>query len=223
MVGGTCSNKYSLAFSIEYQMTSHATLIFSLRNSSLLSSIADAAILDLTPSHCHSTGPLSLSFLSFVSFKIQNLTMTSTTAAAPTSGYFFVDHKDSIAPEILQYLGVRSLVAFSACRKSYRELFLLPEVARRKTIFAKYEEQYNLLLQTPNRGNVLKARSLLQCARDLVDAEMGWCDNDSTMWAEDDEEQNDAIMRQSPFFEQIQRLSGPPSRRPPFFMLPLCF
>lgn len=150
------------------------------------------------------------------------MTSTASTACAAPKADFFTENT-SIVSKIFQYLGVRSLITFSACRKNYHELLLLPEVARRKTLFAEHEENCNLLLQLPNRGNVLKAQSLLKKARDLVDGELGWCD--SAVWVEDDEEQKEAslgIMRHSPFFEQIQRLSDPPSR-PPFSMLPLCF
>lgn len=83
-----------------------------------------------------------------------------------------------IAPVVMQFLGVQSLLRFSATNQKIHG-FLGREVARRKARVAECEATVKTLLVEPAmplRANVLLARQLYLEVREWIDNELNWQD-----------------------------------------------
>jgi hypothetical protein len=85
-----------------------------------------------------------------------------------------------IAPTIVQFLGVRSLVRFGATSKLHKGV-LLGEVERRRTCIVAVEAEVAQLLASrpdavPTRMNIIMATNLVECTRRLIDDELDFHD-----------------------------------------------
>ncbi len=85
---------------------------------------------------------------------------------------------DFIAPAVVQFLGVRSLVQFGATCESYQDV-VQEEVKRRKACIAVFEAEVKSLMgeqpgSIPLRANVLAARNLVETAKRLIDDEINF-------------------------------------------------
>jgi hypothetical protein len=134
-----------------------------------------------------------------------------------------------IAPAIVQFLGVRSLVRFGATSKFHKGVLLGEVERRRKQIVAVEAEVAQLLASRPDavptRMNVIAATKLVECTRRLIDDELDFhdkigkreliIDNDEYTWKELD-----------PFFqERMKFLPGSTGEREAgsLYVLPMCF
>ena len=126
---------------------------------------------------------------------------------ADDTSYF--EKHEFIAPMVMQFLGIRSLIRFSATNTGFRVL-KDTEVARCKARFRQCEQEVNELLSptAPPRANVLKAVALYEEAENLIDAEGTRRRLDRKVFGEE---------------RQRMKSSEDAYEHPPFFILPLCF
>jgi len=87
------------------------------------------------------------------------------------------DLSSFIAPAIVQFLGVRSLVRFGATSKFHMAVMLEEVERRRKQIVAVEVEVAKLIAPRPDnavptRTNIIEATNLVECTRRLIDDEL---------------------------------------------------
>jgi hypothetical protein len=133
-----------------------------------------------------------------------------------------------IAPTIVQFLGVRSLVCFGATSKFHKSV-LLGEVERRRTCIVAVEaEVAKLVTAVPTRMDIITATKLVECTRRLIDDELDFhdkigkreliIDNDEYTWKELD-----------PFFQERMKflpdlpVSVGEREVGSLYVLPMCF
>jgi hypothetical protein len=136
-----------------------------------------------------------------------------------------------IAPTIVQFLGVRSLVCFGATCK-FHKVVLLGEVERRRTCIVAVEaEVAQLVAAVPTRMNIIMATNLVECTRRLIDDELNFHDKIGRRELFIDDEYDDdndeyAWKELDPFFqERMKFLPGSAGRRQvgSLYVLPMCF
>ena len=130
-----------------------------------------------------------------------------------------------IAPTIVQFLGVRSLIRFGATCRCHNTVSL-GEVERRRTCIVAVEaEVAKLVAAVPTRMNIITATKLVECTRRLIDDELDFhdkigkreliIDNDEYDWKEFD-----------PFLQERKKfLPGSTGEREvgTLYVLPMCF
>lgn len=125
---------------------------------------------------------------------------------------------EDVVVEMMQFLGVRSMVAFGSSSKSLREA-LGVEIKRRKNAFVTCRSRVKALLKdkNPSCANVISAKIIYHAAENLVDYELDFLEIPRhRFWC----------LPSYPFKDEAQQLMlvNPDSDDPPaFHMLPLCF
>eukprot|EP00978_Attheya_sp_CCMP212_P045742 scaffold358969_cov71-Attheya_sp.AAC.1 len=99
-------------------------------------------------------------------------------AAAYTS-LTMIEAHDFISPLVMEYLGVRSLVRFSATTKRHLKCKDM-EVARRKEQFTECFKEFKSPLgkRSHPRANITKALSIRNKAKHMIDSELDWLNDD---------------------------------------------
>lgn len=125
---------------------------------------------------------------------------------------------EDVVIEMMQFLGVRSMLAFGSCSKSLREA-LGVEVKRRKNAFVTCKSRVKALLKdkNPSCANVISAKIMYHAAEKLVDYELDFLEIPRHRFQ---------CLPRYPFKDEAQQLMvvNPDSDDPPVFhMLPLCF
>ena len=135
-----------------------------------------AAVPVETMSNCVSKGAKRPSSHSAADGKRTKARNDASASISSSNDYFAL--ADFIAPEVVRYLGVRSLVRFGSTCKSHHENIVPKEVTRRKERIAEIEGEAKRLIgaveSVPLRFNVLKAKKLSDEALRLIDDEINF-------------------------------------------------
>jgi len=136
------------------------------------------------------------------------------TDPSPVEDYF-INH-EFIAPLVVQFLGVRSLIRFSMTNKMHNKEVLSNEIARRKQCIAVAETEVKDLLGNndpefvPLREDVEKAKKISEDTLRLIDDEINLHDRIGIhefqmIWDEDDSEAEEVFFEEDFFLEERKK------------------
>ena len=139
-----------------------------------------------------------------------------------------------IAPRVVQFLGVRSLLHFGAACKAHK-VVVSKEVERRKEFVASVEMEVKQLLGPPEsvplRADVIAAKKLVLTARRLIDSELGFhrklCTNDHESFycpydSEGEDEEYDWTEHDF-FYQERKKFMNYDGSLGSLYILPNCF